>query len=107
MTGGRGEGPSDRSAVHPSLVPPGRDRPAGPADLAEQLGWRRLLAAARRRLERTGGRLDTTVTLSTPTDDERLFIIGITGTTVPPPRPDSASDSPTSISTYAPHTESA
>ncbi len=39
-----------------------------------------MLAAARHSLERTGGRLDTTVTLSTPTDDERLVIIGITGT---------------------------
>lgn len=80
MTDGRGEPPSDSSAAHPSLVPPGRDRPGGPADLVEQPGWRRLLASARRSLERTGGRLDTTVTLSTPTDDERLVIIGITGT---------------------------
>ncbi|MFF0658041.1 MULTISPECIES: TIGR02679 family protein [Micromonospora] len=61
-------------------MPTGRDRPGGPADLVEQPGWRRLLAAARRSLERSGGRLDTTVTLSAPTDDERLVIIGITGT---------------------------
>ncbi|WP_018788310.1 DUF2399 domain-containing protein [Micromonospora sp. CNB394] len=80
MTDGRGERPPDRSAAHPSLVPAGRDRPARPADLVEQPGWRRLLAAARRSLERTGGRLDTTVTLSDPDDDERLVIIGITGT---------------------------
>lgn len=49
-------------------------------DLVEQPGWRRLLTAARRSLERTGGRLDATVTLTTPTDDERLVVIGITGT---------------------------
>ncbi len=80
MTDGHGERPSDRSAAHPSLMPTGRDRPGGPVDLVEQPGWRRLLAAARRSLERSGGRLDTTVTLSTPTEDERLVIIGITGT---------------------------
>ncbi|WP_238448618.1 TIGR02679 family protein [Micromonospora sp. 4G55] len=50
------------------------------AELIEQPGWRRLLAAARRSLERTGGQLDATVTLAAPTDDERLVIIGITGT---------------------------
>ncbi|WP_319463581.1 TIGR02679 family protein [Micromonospora sp. RTP1Z1] len=62
---------------------PGRDRPGGygsPAELVEQPGWRRLLTAARRSLERTGGRLDAAVTLAAPTDDERLVIIGITGT---------------------------
>ena len=80
MTDGRRERPSDRAAAHPSLLPTGRDRPGGPADLVERPGWRRLLAASRRSLERSGGRLDTTVTLSTPTDDERLAIIGITGT---------------------------
>jgi uncharacterized protein (TIGR02679 family) len=48
--------------------------------MPEHTGWRRLLAAARRSLERTGGRLDTTVTLVAPTDDERLVVIGITGT---------------------------
>ncbi|OKI87719.1 TIGR02679 domain-containing protein [Micromonospora sp. CB01531] len=61
---------------------PGKDRPGGhgsPAELVEQPGWRRLLAAARRSLERTGGRLDATVSLAAPTDDERLMIIGITG----------------------------
>ncbi|NLU79876.1 TIGR02679 family protein [Micromonospora sp. HNM0581] len=79
MTDGHGERPSDRAAAHPSLVPAGRDLPGGPVDLVEQPGWRRLLAAARRSLERSGGRLDTTVTLSVPTDDERLVIIGITG----------------------------
>ncbi|SCF07032.1 TIGR02679 family protein [Micromonospora haikouensis] len=80
MTDAHGARPPDRSAAHPSLVPTGRHRPDGPADLVDQPGWRRLLAAARRSLERTGGRLDTTVTLATPTDDERLVVIGITGT---------------------------
>ncbi|WP_213456732.1 TIGR02679 domain-containing protein [Rhizomonospora bruguierae] len=42
-------------------------------------GWRRLLVAARRSLERTGGSLDGTVSLSAPDDDERLVIIGLTG----------------------------
>lgn len=42
-------------------------------------GWDRLLAAARRSLERTGGALDGTVTLSAPREDERRLIIGITG----------------------------
>lgn len=60
--------------------PGGHGGPAGSVELVEQPGWRRLLTAARRSLERTGGRLDTTVTLTAPTDDERLVIIGVTGT---------------------------
>ncbi|GIJ27455.1 hypothetical protein Vqi01_26170 [Micromonospora qiuiae] len=44
----------------------------------EDPGWRRLLAAARRSLERNGGRLDGTVSLQSPSDDERIVIIGIT-----------------------------
>jgi uncharacterized protein (TIGR02679 family) len=47
-------------------------------------GWRRLLAAARRSLERTGGSLDGTVSLGAPTDAERLAVIGITGVHRPP-----------------------
>ncbi len=39
----------------------------------------RLLAAARRYLERTGGNLSATVTVSRPDDAERKAIIGITG----------------------------
>ncbi|MFB4267899.1 TIGR02679 family protein [Nonomuraea sp. GTA35] len=39
----------------------------------------RLLAAARRRLERTGGVLEGSIGLNAPTDDERRAIIGITG----------------------------
>jgi uncharacterized protein (TIGR02679 family) len=48
-------------------------------DLLEDPGWRRLLAAARRSLERTGGGLDGAVSLSAPTDAERLVVIGVTG----------------------------
>jgi uncharacterized protein (TIGR02679 family) len=40
----------------------------------------RLLAAARRSLERTGGSLDGTVSLVAPTEAERLVVIGVTGT---------------------------
>jgi uncharacterized protein (TIGR02679 family) len=39
----------------------------------------RLLTAARRSLERTGGDLSATVTVRNPGDDERKVIIGITG----------------------------
>lgn len=41
--------------------------------------YKRLLDAARRSLESTGGRLDRTVTVKTPDDKERRAIIGITG----------------------------
>jgi uncharacterized protein (TIGR02679 family) len=49
---------------------------ASPYKAAE---YQRLLAAARRSLERTGGELTGTVSLSRPTDAERKAIIGITG----------------------------
>ncbi|MFG2038919.1 TIGR02679 domain-containing protein [Dactylosporangium sp. NPDC048998] len=42
-------------------------------------GWQRLLDAARRSLERTGGSLDGNVSIAAPTEDERLVVIGITG----------------------------
>ena len=42
-------------------------------------GWRRLLAAARRRLERTGGHLAGEIGLTKPSDAERRTVIGITG----------------------------
>ena len=42
-------------------------------------GWQRLLAAARRRLERTGGALDGSIGLTAPTDAERRVVIGVTG----------------------------
>ncbi|MFB9182500.1 TIGR02679 domain-containing protein [Dactylosporangium sucinum] len=50
-----------------------------PTDLVTAPGWRRLLDAARRSLERTGGSLDGSVSIAAPTDDERLVVIGITG----------------------------
>ncbi len=46
--------------------------------------WNRLLALARRRLERSGGSLDGTIRLTAPTDDERRLVIGMTGTHRPP-----------------------
>lgn len=42
-------------------------------------GWTRLLAAARRRLERTGGTLDGDIGLAGPSEAERRTVIGITG----------------------------
>ena len=42
-------------------------------------GWTRLLAAARRRLERTGGVLDGDIGLVRPSEAERRTVIGITG----------------------------
>ncbi|MER7694509.1 TIGR02679 family protein [Streptomyces sp. NPDC097610] len=42
-------------------------------------GWSRLLAAARRRLERTGGALDGDIGLARPSEAERRTVIGITG----------------------------
>lgn len=47
-------------------------------------GWSRLLAAARRSLERTGGSLDGTISLSAPDDLERAVVIGVTGVHRPP-----------------------
>ncbi len=41
--------------------------------------WARLLAAARRSLERTGGSLEGVVTIAMPSDAERRLVIGITG----------------------------
>ncbi|MFI6408729.1 TIGR02679 family protein [Streptomyces sp. NPDC050548] len=42
-------------------------------------GWTRLLAAARRRLERTGGALDGDIGLAAPSEAERRTVIGVTG----------------------------
>ncbi|MFJ9379552.1 TIGR02679 family protein [Streptomyces sp. NPDC101455] len=42
-------------------------------------GWTRLLAAARRRLERTGGALDGDIGLTSPSEAERRTVIGVTG----------------------------
>jgi len=52
---------------------------AGPAAAYRTAGYRRLLAAARRSLERSGGELAGMVSVSRPTDAERRAIIGITG----------------------------
>src|SRR5207248_9264389 len=81
-----------RPAVLPpsSMVDPAGEsadpagRSADPAGLAADPGWRRLLAAARRSLERTGGQLDGGVSLTAPSDAERLVVIGITGVHRPP-----------------------
>ncbi len=51
---------------------PGPDRYRGPE-------YRRLLAAARRSLERTGGQLTGRISVADPDDAERRAIIGITG----------------------------
>jgi uncharacterized protein (TIGR02679 family) len=51
----------------------------GWVSLLDEPGWRRLLVAARRSLERTGGSLDGTVSLGSPTEAERLVVIGVTG----------------------------
>lgn len=48
-------------------------------DLTTDPGWRRLLAAARRSLERTGGSLAGTVSLTAPDEAERHVVIGVTG----------------------------
>ncbi|MFG2938388.1 TIGR02679 family protein [Streptomyces sp. NPDC048282] len=42
-------------------------------------GWTRLFAAARRRLERTGGALDGDIGLTGPSEAERRTVIGVTG----------------------------
>jgi uncharacterized protein (TIGR02679 family) len=54
---------------------------AGPggASRYQAAEYRRLLAAARRSLERTGGGLAGSVSVSRPTDAERKAIIGVTG----------------------------
>jgi uncharacterized protein (TIGR02679 family) len=57
----------------------GRADDPGWASLLDDPGWVRLLAAARRSLERTGGSLDGTVSLAAPTAAERLVVIGVTG----------------------------
>lgn len=81
MTSGGDDRPLDRFDRHALSEQPKRPGDhCRSADLVEHPGWRRLLAAARRSLERTGGRLDAAVTLAAPTDDERLVIIGISGT---------------------------
>jgi uncharacterized protein (TIGR02679 family) len=57
----------------------GLDELVSVPELARDPGWARLLAAARRRLERTGGSLDGAVTIVAPTDAERRVVISVTG----------------------------
>ncbi|GLW58788.1 TIGR02679 family protein [Kitasatospora phosalacinea] len=58
--------------------------PTDPRSLYGGPQYQRLLAAARRSLERTGGRLDGSVSITAPTDAEREALIGITGAYRPP-----------------------
>ncbi|MET7784234.1 DUF2399 domain-containing protein [Streptomyces sp. NPDC005388] len=61
---------------------PAERREHGEHDEYDELlgeGWTRLLAAARRRLERTGGVLDGDIGLTGPSEPERRTVIGITG----------------------------
>ncbi|MEU8521113.1 TIGR02679 family protein [Streptomyces sp. NPDC048577] len=62
----------------PRSEPSGATPPPSYAELAGE-GWRRLIAAARRRLERTGGALDGDIGLTAPTEAERRTVIGVTG----------------------------
>ncbi len=48
-------------------------------ELLADPGWQRLLAAARRKLERTQGELTGTIGITKPTEAERRVVIGITG----------------------------
>lgn len=48
-------------------------------DELRSAGWQRLLAAARRRLEISGGAVEGTISIGAPSDEERRIIIGITG----------------------------
>ncbi|GAA2676571.1 TIGR02679 family protein [Actinoplanes palleronii] len=48
-------------------------------DPGAEPGWQRLLAAARRSLERTGGSLAGSVSLAAPDEAERRVVIGVTG----------------------------
>ncbi|GGN18700.1 uncharacterized protein (TIGR02679 family) [Actinoplanes campanulatus] len=63
---------SDPSPASDPAPPSAAGRSAGP-------GWGRLLAAARRSLERTGGSLSGSVSLSAPDEAERHVVIGVTG----------------------------
>ncbi|MFG1874061.1 TIGR02679 family protein [Sphaerisporangium sp. NPDC049003] len=74
-----GEPRADSTSGPGSAPGTGRPRPAALEELRGD-GWRRVLAAARRRLERMGGALDGSVGLTAPSEAERRVIIGITGT---------------------------
>ncbi|GLY81223.1 TIGR02679 family protein [Actinoallomurus iriomotensis] len=72
-----------RDAAAAGGTEPGDDTPSprGPAGLDELRGdeWRRLLAAARRRLAKTGGEVTGSVTLAYPSDAESRVVTRITG----------------------------
>ncbi|MEV0895682.1 TIGR02679 domain-containing protein [Actinoplanes sp. NPDC049802] len=71
--------PADDSGRHPGPVSDdGSGRRSGPGWSGEP-GWARLLDAARRSLERTGGSLAGSVSLSAPDEAERHVVIGVTG----------------------------
>ena len=57
-----------------------------PPDLSGLRGpeWTRILSSAKRQLERNGGSITGAVTLSSPSEDERKLIIGLTGMHRPP-----------------------
>lgn len=48
-------------------------------DVVEDPGWQRILAAARRKIERSAGAIEGSVGIAKPTDAERRVVIGITG----------------------------
>src|SRR5262245_41782013 len=64
-----------RSRGHRNRTPPGSLMP----DPVQDPAWTRILSAARRSLERTGGDLNSIISLNAPTEAERLLVIGITG----------------------------
>jgi hypothetical protein len=63
-------------------------------ELLADPGWQRLLAAARRKLERTQGELTGSVGIAKPAEAERRVVIGITGRTGAPTSPPCASNCP-------------
>lgn len=69
-------GPGDGG---PAVAPGGAGQGAAGVERYGGPEYRRLLAAARRSLERTGGQLDGRISVADPDDAERKAIIGITG----------------------------
>ena len=70
---------SDLSAGVGAAPGPGEGRGAGASGRYRGPEYQRLLAAARRSLERTGGALTGRISVADPDDAERKAIIGITG----------------------------
>lgn len=70
------------SGPEPRDLEPGGAEPSGPEPSLERYRgpeYRRLFAAARKSLERTGGQLTGRISVADPDDAERRAIIGITG----------------------------